>query len=300
MKAKERALDRLEGSKVEKLKVVQKINVSLAGTASEAGVLARVENLSKSYGQQQVLTDVSLIIKNKERYCLLGENGSGKSTLLNLIAGVDKEYSGNIKLNPSTSIAYYRQLHENLNLDNEILEEIKAAGAGSEEARLLLGCFLIRGNDVFKKINQLSIGERSRVSILKTILQKADLLILDEPTNHLDIYTREIFEEALLQFEGAILFVSHDRYFIEKIATKVFCLNKGGLVEYPGGYSYYLEKSGLSDDDSKRAEKKMLLETEISYLNGKLTDNRLSQEEKAEMEKQYFSICRELKNYSKI
>jgi ATPase subunit of ABC transporter with duplicated ATPase domains len=300
MKAKERALKKLEENKVDRPRTIEAVNMTLPGAVSEAVILARVENVSKSYGDVSVFKDIDLIIKNKERYCLLGANGSGKSTLLNLIGGVDEDYSGQIKLNPSAAIAYYRQLHENLNLDNEILEEIKEAGASSNEARLLLGSFLIRGNDVFKKINQLSIGERSRVSILKAILQKADILLLDEPTNHLDIYTREIFEEALLQFEGAILFVSHDRYFIEKIATKIIALDKGRLLEYPGDYSYYIEKSSSSIDNSKEAGSKMLLETKRSYIDGKLTNPQISQEEKTELELQYFAICRELQNYSKI
>lgn len=299
MKAKERALERLEENKVNRPRDIQTVNMSLGGAASEAVILARVENVSKSYGNYRVLGNVNLIVKNKERYCLLGANGSGKSTLLNLIGGVDEAYSGQIKLNPSVAIAYYRQLHENLNLDNEILEEIKQAGASTNEARLLLGSFLIRGNDVFKKISQLSIGERSRISILKAILQKADILLLDEPTNHLDIYTREIFEEALLQFEGAILFVSHDRYFIDKIATKIIALDKEKLIEYPGDYSYYVEKSKRDENNSKAVEKKMLLEIELSYINGKLASQQISQEEKAELELQYFAICRELQSLVK-
>jgi ATPase subunit of ABC transporter with duplicated ATPase domains len=300
MKAKERALERLESNKVERPRAVQRVNMSLQGAASEAVILARVENVSKSYGSCKILEDINLIIRNKERYCLLGANGSGKSTLLNLIGGVDEAYSGQIKLNPSAAIAYYRQLHENLNLDHEILEEIKQAGASANEARLLLGCFLIRGNAVFKKIDQLSIGERSRVSILKAMLQRADILLLDEPTNHLDIYTREIFEEALLQFEGAILFVSHDRYFIEKIATKIVALDKGRLIEYLGDYSYYVEKSKSSENNPKAADHKMLLETRLSYINGILSDPQISQVEKAELEQQYFAICRELQSYSKM
>lgn len=300
MQAKKRALERLQENKVDRPRAVQTVNMSLQGAAPEAVILARVEGVGKCYGQYSVLEDINLIIRNKERYCLFGANGSGKSTLLNLLSGVEQAYSGQIKLNPSATIAYYRQLHENLNLDNEILEEIKQAGASTNEARLLLGSFLIRGDDVFRKINQLSIGERSRVSILKTILQKADILLLDEPTNHLDIYTREIFEEALLQFEGAILFVSHDRYFIEKIATKILVLDKGRLKEYPGDYAYYMEKSQGGAGSPKAAEDKMLLETKRSYVDGKLSDPQLSQEEKAELELQYFAICRELQNYSKM
>jgi ATPase subunit of ABC transporter with duplicated ATPase domains len=289
-------LERLENNKVERPKDVQTVDMSLLGAASEAGILARVENVGKSYGSHRVLQDINFIIRNKERYCLLGENGSGKTTLLNIIGGVDADCSGKVKLNPSASIAYYRQLHENLSLDKEILEEIRDTGVSANEARLLLGSFLIRGNDVFKKINQLSIGERSRVSILKTILEKADLLILDEPTNHLDVYTREVFEEALLQFDGAILFVSHDRYFIEKIATRIVKLESGRLIEYPGDYSYYVEKlqNNKALDDS--AENRMRLETQLSYVNGRLADPRLSPEEKAELELQYFAICRDLRN----
>lgn len=296
MKAKERALERLESNKVERPKDVQTVNLSLIGAASEAGILARVENVDKSYGEHKVLEDISLIIRNKERYCLLGGNGSGKTTLLNIISGVDADYKGQIKLNPSAFLGYYRQLHENLSMDKEILEEIRDTGVSANEGRLLLGSFLIRGNDVFKKINQLSIGERSRVSILKTILEKPDLLILDEPTNHLDVYTREIFEEALLQYDGAILFVSHDRYFIEKIATRILKLEKRQLMEYPGDYSYYLEKSHAAKAADSKADNKMLLETELSYVNGKLADPRLSQEEKNELEARYFKICRSLRN----
>ncbi|MDF2521792.1 MAG: transporter related [Clostridia bacterium] len=300
MKAKERALERLESSKAERPKDVQTVNLSLLGAASEAVILARVEAVGKSYGSHKILQDINLIIRNKERYCLLGENGSGKTTLLNIISGVDSNYSGAVKLNPSASIGYYRQLHENLKLDREILEEIRDTGVSANEARLLLGSFLIRGNDVFKKINQLSIGERSRISILKTILQKPDLLILDEPTNHLDVYTREVFEDALLQYDGAILFVSHDRYFIEKIATKVLRLQENRLVEYPGDYSYYIEKSQGSKTIDTDTENKMRLETELSYVNGRLADPRISPEEKAELEARYFAICRELRYYSKI
>lgn len=300
MKAKERALERLEKNKVEKLREVQTINVSMLGTNSEAGILARVENINKSYGEHQVLKDVNLVIRNRERYCLFGANGCGKSTLLNLISGVDQEYGGQIKINPSASIAYYRQLHENIDLDNVILDEIRATGASSSEARLLLGSFLIRGNDVFKKINQLSIGERSRVSILKTVLQKADILLLDEPTNHLDIYTREIFEQALLQFEGTVVFVSHDRYFIEKIATKILAIEEGVLREYPGDYSYFVEKRNSMISNTSEVQDKMLLETKLSYVNGRLSDPRLKQEDKQELELQYFAICRELQKYSKI
>jgi len=300
MKAKERALERLESNKADKPREADRVHMSLAQSASEAVILARVEHVGKCYGTSRILEDINVIVKNKERYCLLGANGSGKSTLLNLIAAVDMDYTGQIKLNPSVEVAYYRQLHENLNPNNELLEEIKQAGASDNEARLLLGSFLFRGHDVFKKINQLSVGERSRISILKAILQKADILLLDEPTNHLDIYTREIFEEALLQFEGAILFVSHDRYFIEKIATKILALDGGKLVEYPGDFEYYMDKCKLKEKDSREAGRKMLLETELSFINGRLADPKLEPEIKQELELQYFAICRELQNYSKI
>lgn len=300
MKAKERALEKLEKNKVERPKDVQTVNLSYLGTASEAVILARAEGISKSYGNHKVLQDINFIIRNKERYCLLGENGSGKTTLMNIISGVDTGYQGQVKINPSVSIAYYRQLHENLNMDKEILEEIREIGVSASEARLLLGSFLIRGNDVFKRINELSIGERSRVSILKTILGKADLLILDEPTNHLDVYTREVFEAALLQFDGAILFVSHDRYFIEKLATKILKLEKNKLIEYSGDYSYYMEKVQRDKVVDAHSDNKILLETELAFLNGKLSDPKISVEQKAELEQKYFSICRELRSYSRI
>lgn len=171
---------------------------------------------------------------------LLGPNGSGKTTLLRTIIGDLPPFSGQAALGHNVRIGYYSQTHEGLNLERSILDEIRQVSALSEDgARSYLGRFLFSGDDVFKRIGSLSGGERSRVALAKLTLQGSNLLILDEPTNHLDLPSRQFLEEVLADFEGTLLFVSHDRYFIDRLATKVWVIEEGVLIPYLGNYTDY-------------------------------------------------------------
>ena len=171
---------------------------------------------------------------------LLGPNGSGKTTLLRTIIGELSLLSGQVTIGHHVRIGYYSQTHEGLNLERSILDEIRQVSALSEDgARSYLGRFLFSGDDVFKRIGSLSGGERSRVALAKLTLQGSNLLILDEPTNHLDLLSRQFLEEVLADFEGTLLFVSHDRYFIDRLATKVWVVEEGVLIPYLGNYTDY-------------------------------------------------------------
>ncbi len=298
VKSKEMALKRLESKNIKKPKEFDKINLEFLKSSSEANIVMRIENITKSYGEQRILEDVSAVIKNQERYCLAGPNGSGKTTFLNIICGLDDAFYGRITVSDSVRVSYYRQLHENINLENTILEEIKDMGLSANEARLLLGCFLIRGDDAFKKAGELSVGERSKLALLKAIVSGGDILVLDEPTNHMDVYSKEKIEEALLDYDGAVVFVSHDRYFVEKMSTRILAVQNKKIIEYPGDYGYYLQKSKSAAANREvimDANSKMLLENRRSYLSGRLSDVNLKAEEKSQLEAEYFEICKQLR-----
>src|SRR5439155_8765119 len=175
-----------------------------------------------------------------DRVGLLGPNGSGKTTLLRTIIGELPPVGGHVSIGHNVRIGYYSQTHAGLNAERSIIDEIRQVSALSEEgARTFLGRFLFSGDDVFKPIGSLSGGERSRVALAKLTLQGSNLLILDEPTNHLDLQSRQFLEEVLGEFEGTLLFVSHDRYFIDKLATKVWVIEDGVLIPYLGNYTDY-------------------------------------------------------------
>jgi len=178
------------------------------------------ESLSKSFGFKDVLNNLSFEVENGSRTAVTGINGSGKSTLLKILTGEISDYEGNIKKAPSARVAYYAQEHETLNEDKSIIENVADTSKDKQErARTILGSLNIRRDMVYQKVSELSSGEKSKVAMAKIILSGANLLILDEPTNHLEIDAREAIENALQEYNGTILFVSHDRYFIEKLAT---------------------------------------------------------------------------------
>ncbi len=211
-----------------------------------------VQNLSKSYGSHHLFTGISMDIKRGEKVALIGENGSGKTTLLKILNGLESADTCEIRLGTKVHIGYYDQEHQVLHDDKTIFEEIQDEypSMTGTKIRNMLAAFLFTGDDVFKPIHELSGGERGRVSLAKLMLSRANFLILDEPTNHLDIQSREILEEAINGYTGTVLFVSHDRYFINRTADRILDLQNGGLNSYTGNYDAYIEKKEHPSVDS--------------------------------------------------
>lgn len=206
-----------------------------------------VEHLSKSFGAQSLFQDVHFEIKRGEHVAIIGDNGTGKTTLLKIINEIVPMDTGTIKLGSNVEIGYYDQEHHVLHMDKTVFEEISDdyPTLTNTEIRNTLAAFLFTGEDVFKKISALSGGERGRVSLAKLMLSEANFLILDEPTNHLDITSKEILETAINAYEGTVLYVSHDRYFINKTATRILELTNQEFINYIGNYDYYLEKKDI-------------------------------------------------------
>ena len=203
-----------------------------------------MEHLAKSFGSLTLFDDLSFDIKKGEHVAIIGDNGTGKTTILKMINELLPADGGTIRLGTNVQIGYYDQEHHVLHMDKTLFEEISDdyPSLTNTEIRNTLAAFLFTGDDVFKTVKSLSGGERGRVSLAKLMLSEANFLILDEPTNHLDIVSKEILEDALNGYTGTVLYVSHDRYFINKTATRILDLNHKTLTNYLGNYEYYLEK----------------------------------------------------------
>ena len=211
-----------------------------------------IENLSKNFDGEYLFQDISMDIRRGERVALIGDNGAGKTTILKIINGLMSADTCELRLGAKVHIGYYDQEHQVLHDEKTIFEEISDDYPTLNNTRIrnVLAAFLFTGDDVFKPIKTLSGGERGRVSMAKLMLSHANFLILDEPTNHLDIQSREILEEALQNYTGTVLYVSHDRYFINQTATRILDLTRGGLNSYSGNYDHYLEKKEHPSVDS--------------------------------------------------
>lgn len=242
-KAKEAELERLEKNKVQKPQSDKNVNLTLDGASFSARRLLQIENLSFSFkGEQMLFSGLNTSIYRGDRIGVIGPNGSGKSTLLKLIAGKLTPESGDIKLNPQTSIGYFAQELENLDEHSTILDSIlELPGMTQSEARTILGCFLFPQETVFKQISSLSMGEKCRVAFILLYFSSANLLVLDEPTNFLDVDTKEVIEDVLQAYPGALIIVSHDRYLIQKTANRVLELGNGQVLDYEGNYGQFME-----------------------------------------------------------
>src|SRR5713101_1413293 len=206
-------------------------------------IVAEFQNVAKSYGEKHVFSGVSFIIERADRIALVGVNGAGKSTLIKLLAGAEPLTAGDYRLGHNVQSDYFAQdQYKELDPEARILEDLGEMSPSSTQTdlRSLLGCFLFSGDDVFKRIGVLSGGERNRYALLKMLLHPANFLLLDEPTNHLDLRAKDVLLEALMKYTGTVVFVSHDRYFIDKLATRVFEIGDGKVEIYPGNYEDYL------------------------------------------------------------
>lgn len=241
--SREKMLDKME--RVDKpLEESDGMRIMLEPDTLSGNDVLFVENLTKSYDGEYLFQNVSMDIKRGERVALIGDNGTGKTTILKIINQLVPADRCDLRLGAKVHIGYYDQEHQVLHDDKSIFDEISDAYPNLNNTRIrnVLSAFLFTGDDVFKLIKELSGGERGRVSLAKLMLSHANFLILDEPTNHLDIQSREILEEALQNYTGTVLYVSHDRYFINQTATRILNLTEGGLNSYPGNYDDYIEK----------------------------------------------------------
>jgi ATP-binding cassette subfamily F protein 3 len=214
-------------------------------------IVAEFKGVAKSYGAKQVFSGVNFTIERGDRIALVGQNGAGKSTLIKLLAGLEGLSAGEFTLGHNVEFDYFAQdQYKALDPNSKILDDLCAAAprATATELRSLLGCFLFREDDVFKKIGVLSGGERNRYALCKLLTQPSNFVLLDEPTNHLDMRAKEVLLEALKAYEGTVVFVSHDRYFIDELATRVFEVGGGAITAYPGNYEEFLRAKARTEE----------------------------------------------------
>jgi len=223
------------------------MNLRLEPDITSGNDVMTIRDLSKSFGDNHLFSHIDIDIKRGERVAIIGSNGTGKTTLLKIINQMLPADTGEITLGTKVHIGYYDQDHQVLHMEKTLFDELQDAypGLNNTKVRSVLAAFLFTGDDVFKRIGDLSGGERGRVSLAKLMLSNANFLILDEPTNHLDITSKEILEHALNQYTGTVLYVSHDRYFINRTATRILELAGETFINYIGNYDYYLEKREL-------------------------------------------------------
>ena len=225
------------------------MNITLEPSIVSGNDVLTVRGLTKKFDGPVLFSNVDFDIKRGERIAIIGNNGTGKTTILKIINGLVKQDAGEITLGAKVQVGYYDQEHQVLHMDKTLFQEIQDTypNMNNTQIRNVLAAFLFTGDDVFKLIRDLSGGERGRVSLAKLMLSEANFLILDEPTNHLDIASKEILESALKRYEGTVLFVSHDRYFINRTATRILNLTEQSIVNYIGNYDYYLEKKEINE-----------------------------------------------------
>ncbi len=247
-----------------------------------------VEGLSKSYGGNRLFSDLDIEIKKGERVALIGDNGTGKTTILKIINHLVPADNGRVRLGANVHIGYYDQEQQQFDEENTLFDEISDAWPDMDNTRIRnhLAAFLFTGDDVFKQVKVLSGGERGRLSLARLMLSEANFLILDEPTNHLDILSAEILENALVNYAGTVFFVSHDRFFINRCATRILELEGGKLKIYPGNYDYYLEKKKTSLPENAEIKGTPVKEGKSAWEENKriAAENRKREKHLAEVE----------------
>ena len=279
--SRQKALDRME--KIEKPSAEpHKIRMTFNQTILSGNEVLEVDNVSKAFDDKELFRNVSFKVRRAERVFLLGPNGCGKSTLLKILAGKLNANSGKFNYGAKVSLGYYDQEMADLNEENTILDEVWSVNQKliQTEVRSALASFLFTAEDVFKKISVLSGGEKSRVSMLKLIFSDANFIILDEPTNHLDINSREILEAALQDYEGTMLIVSHDRYFIDKLATRIIDIGTNPVIDCLGNYTFYSSHFKKNMANEKASEEVSISEAKQTHIATKEERSRIRKLEK--------------------
>ncbi|WP_291647885.1 ribosomal protection-like ABC-F family protein [Clostridium sp.] len=279
--SREKALEKMERLDApDKEKEASKIQFE---TSVKSGHdVLHIENLAKSYGDNKLFSNLNLDLKRGEKVALIGENGRGKTTLFKIILDNLNPDSGKVILGTNVNVGYYDQEQSDLNLDKAILDEVwdEFPNLTTSKLRGALASFLFTGDDVFKIINTLSGGEKCRINLLKLMLSRSNLLLLDEPTNHLDIMSREALEDALLSYDGTLMVISHDRYFLNKVINRILELNENGIKEFLGNYSYYQEKK-INPNRFEVLEELSNGKTKTQLKDEKKKKRELEKEEKA-------------------
>ncbi|MEG2984987.1 MAG: ABC-F family ATP-binding cassette domain-containing protein [Peptostreptococcaceae bacterium] len=260
----------------------KKASIQFSPTTSSGTDVLEVKDISMGYGERVLFKDINFNIYRGEKVALVGANGIGKSTLFKIIMNEIVPLTGSTKLGTNVHVDYFHQEQKTLNLENSIIDEIwnDHPQLNQTTLRNMLGSFLFEDEEVFKKISTLSGGERARVAILKLILSNSNFLLLDEPTNHLDIDSKEVLEEALLNYTGTLFTISHDRYFLNTVVDKILVLDSEGITEYLGNYDYYIEKK-------KQTTEMNTVEVVEEKTKTQLKDEKRKEREQRELEKKH-------------
>ena len=286
--------------KLDKIDVVEsddaRVNLRFRVKKDSGKIVMELNDITKHYGEKRILTDTGGTIVRKDKIALIGANGMGKSTLLRVIANTEK-FEGERKegYNVITSFFAQHQLQA-LHLENEILQEMTEHGSGLTESELrnILGCFLFAGDDVFKPIKVLSGGEKSRVALAKTLIEQANFMLLDEPTNHLDIQSIEVLVQALQDYEGSFVLVSHDRYFVSQVANKIWWIEDEKINEYPGTYEEFIFWKAQRDAEKQKPKSEVVVKEKKSTNPQKNDQDRKQQQKKRKLEQKLEKLEKEL------
>ena len=299
---RQKMLDKILEKQIVIPESLKKIHFKFPPAPHSGRLVATLSKITKSYdGEHNVLQNLDLVLENGERLVVAGHNGAGKSTLLRIIAGADSDFSGEVKLGSGVKIGYFSQDNaETLKGSASVLETIESEAPLEliPKIRDMLGAFLFRGDDVHKSLDVLSGGEKARVALLKLLLRPVNFLILDEPTNHLDMHSKDVLLDALKDFGGTVIFVSHDRGFIENLSTRVLELKPGQFRLFPGDYKYYMERleREANGEFSQNDELKSAAQPEKNSQKEEKTETKRSWEEQKKLESEKRRAEKNVKN----
>ncbi len=301
---RQKMLDKILENKIEIPESLKKIHFTFPEAPHSGQLVLTLDKICKSYdGTNNIVNNLDFVLEKGERLVVAGRNGAGKSTLLRVIAGVDPDFTGTVKLGSGVAIGYFSQDSAEKITGNESILEYMESRAPLElvpKMRDMLGAFLFRGDDVFKSINVLSGGEKSRIALLELLLRPVNLLILDEPTNHLDMHSKDVLLDALKDYGGTVIFVSHDRGFIEDLSTRVLELQHGSYRNFPGDYKYYMQRledeaNGVVDSFVSGATGSSSQSSKAAPVEEKASANKLNWEEQKKLDAERRKIEREVK-----